>query len=55
MEVSEKVVEINFGTGVSHEFVPVGRSAHGTVTSFKFVDNLLKVPWERKHIAMLLL
>ena len=52
MELSEKVVEIDDGSGVCHEFVPVGHLTIQAVISLVLTDDLFEIPREVKNVSM---
>lgn len=55
MEITEQVIEVNFSARMFHENRPVVTFGEGGVSSFEFVDDLWEVPWEGKHVSMLLI
>jgi len=55
MELSEKCVKVNNGSGVDHELVPVGTIGHHLEFALELRDDLLEIPWEGKYITVLLL
>lgn len=52
MELSEQGVEVDNGSGVVDEGVPVAANFTGSV---KLLDDFLEVPWEGKYVCVLLL
>ena len=55
MEISEKVIDIDNGSGVYHEFMPVSAFTHNTMISFSLSNDLFEIPWESQYVTMLIL